>query len=871
LIARWIAAVVGRSCERPWTVLFVALAMCAAAMWYVAGHFSMTSDTTQLISPKVAWRQREIAMDAAFARKGDTSVVVIDADTPELAEQAAATLTAHLQARRDLFPDVTRPDGGPFFAREGLLFLPTAEVQQTVDQLVSAQPFLAPMAADPSLRGVMSAVSTLADGVAAGQGDLGAVERPLHVLGAALGKAAAGQDARFSWERMIAAGGGLAAPTRRFVVVHPKLDYGGLMPGAGADHAIHAIARDLKLDPQHGVTVRLTGSVPLSDEEFASISDRAWLVGGAMLTAVLVMLWLAVRSKRLVFAILATTVIGLVGTTATGLAAVGRFNLISVAFIPLFVGLAVDFGIQLTVRFRAERQTRGDIAPSLTAAASGIGGSLALAAAAIVLGFLAFLPTDYIGVSELGIIAGLGMILGFVLNLTLLPALIVLLRPTRRSEPAASPRLAALDHFLVERRTWVLWAFGLSMAASIALLPLVRFDFNPLHLRNPHGEAMSTALEIMRDPKQTPNTIEVLASTQAAADALAARLARVPEVAQTLTLSSFIPDDQAPKLAAIADAQLLLDPTLNPLETAPPPSDADDVQALRTTAAKLRNAAQATGSPAAGEAQRLAGVLETLASGPAANRARARQALLPPLGVMLDSVRAMLQAQPVTLQSLPPDLVQQWIARDGRVRVQVAPRGDANDNTTLRRFSRAVRRVAPDAAGVPISIQEGGATVSGAFVKAGLLSLVAISALLLLTLRSLREVGFTLAPIVLAGFLTLGSCVLIGQPINFANIIAFPLLFGVGVAFHIYFVLAWRAGATDLLQSSLARGVFFSALTTGAAFGSLIFSSHPGTASMGKILMISLIWTLVAALIFEPALLGPPRRTRALPTHDGSS
>jgi predicted RND superfamily exporter protein len=173
-----------------------------------------------------------------------------------------------------------------------------------------------------------------------------------------------------------------------------------------------------------------------------------------------------------------------------------------------------------------------------------------------------------------------------------------------------------------------------------------------------------------------------------------------------------------------------------------------------------------------------------------------------------------------------------------------------------------VVRIAPDASGPPISIQEGGRTVSNAFVQAGLLSLVTIFVLLIITLRNLREVAFTLAPIVVAGFLTLGSCVLINQPINFANIIAFPLLFGVGVAFSIYFVLAWRAGQTNLLQSSLARAVFFSALTTGAAFGSLIFASHPGTASMGKILMISLFWILVAALIFEPALLGPPRRRK---------
>ncbi len=190
--------------------------------------------------------------------------------------------------------------------------------------------------------------------------------------------------------------------------------------------------------------------------------------------------------------------------------------------------------------------------------------------------------------------------------------------------------------------------------------------------------------------------------------------------------------------------------------------------------------------------------------------------------------------------------------------IQLFPSG-GTDNATLLRFTRAVRSVAPAASGLPISTQEAARTVARAFVQAGILALVAVALLLLAVLRSIREVAFTLAPVVLSGFLTLGSCVLIGQPLNFANIIAFPLLFGVGVAFHIYFVMAWRAGARDLLQSSLARAVFFSALATGTAFGSLWLSSHPGTASMGKILMISLAWTLVCALIFEPALLGPPR------------
>ena len=230
--------------------------------------------------------------------------------------------------------------------------------------------------------------------------------------------------------------------------------------------------------------------------------------------------------------------------------------------------------------------------------------------------------------------------------------------------------------------------------------------------------------------------------------------------------------------------------------------------------------------------------------------------LVQPLGVTLDKLRFSLQASPLTRETLPPDMQAGWIARDGRALVQVVPKGDSADNAVLTRFAAAVRKLAPKATGMPVSTQEAAGTISRAFIQAGVLALVLVSLLLYAVLRSVREVAFTLAPVVLSGFLTLGSCVVIGQPLNFANIIAFPLLFGVGVAFHIYFVMAWVKGERDLLQSSLARAVLFSALATGSAFGALWFSQHPGTASMGLILMISLVWTLICALIFEPALLG---------------
>jgi uncharacterized protein len=241
-------------------------------------------------------------------------------------------------------------------------------------------------------------------------------------------------------------------------------------------------------------------------------------------------------------------------------------------------------------------------------------------------------------------------------------------------------------------------------------------------------------------------------------------------------------------------------------------------------------------------------------------RGAASGLVVTPLETMLDQLRTSLSAQPVTLEQLPADILRDWLAKDGQARVQVLPKAAYAHGAGLERFTRAVLAVAPDATGTAVSIQGAARTIAQAFIVAGVLALAIVSALLFVALRDAKEVAFTLAPVVLSGFLTLGTCVLIGQPINYANIIAFPLLFGVGVAFHIYFVMAWRAGATNLLQSSLARAIFFSALATGTAFGSLWLSHHPGTASMGKVLMLSLVWTLICALVFEPALLGPPRR-----------
>jgi hopanoid biosynthesis associated RND transporter like protein HpnN len=433
---------------------------------------------------------------------------------------------------------------------------------------------------------------------------------------------------------------------------------------------------------------------------------------------------------------------------------------------------------------------------------------------------------------------------------------LVLVRPPGEHVEVGFAALAPADVFIAAHRRTILIAGLVAGLVGIACIPFLRFDFNPLDLRSPKVESVSTLFDLMKDPQTSPNTIDVLASSLDKADALANRLSRLPEVGQALTLKSFLPGDQDAKLAAIGDASLLLDAALNPIAVKPPPSDAETVASLRATAASLR---AAPGSPdAVKHAHDLAAVLDKLAAATAEIRARATEAIVPDLLTMLDELRFALQAAPVTLKSMPPTMVEDWIARDGTARIQVFPKDTSGSDAAMKTFGDAVLKAAPGATGAPISIRQSGVTIMGAFLQAGVLAFVAIVILLAFVLRRWWDLLLTIAPLLLSGLLTLATCVVLGLDLNFANVIALPLLLGIGVAFDIYFVVAWRGGTPELLQSSLTRAVIFSALTTASGFGTLWLSSHPGTASMGELLMISLAWTLVTTLFFLPALLGPP-------------
>ena len=864
MLSSTIARIIDVCTRYVWVVIALSVVLTAVCGTYAAKNFAINTDIQHLISPDLPWRQREIANEKAFPQGMELIVAVVRAPTPELAASAAKALVTQLSPQTDLFRAVQVGGAGPFFERHRLLFLPTEELASTMGQLTQAGPLLGALSADTSLRGIIQAMTFGLMGARSGQLTLDDMARPLTMAADTVETGLGGKPAHFSWYELINGRPASDAERQQIVTIRPILDYNALEPGEKPTQAIRQAAVDLKLQADYGADVRLTGPVPISDEEFGSLKENAALNGAVTIAIVLGILFLALRSGKIILAVFLNLAVGLAITAALGLAMVGALNLISVAFAVLFVGLGVDFGIQYSVRYRAERHECSDLKEALVRAGKSAGAQLTLAAAATTAAFFSFLPTDYKGVSELGLIAGAGMSIAFITSITLLPALIKVFNPAGEPESLGYAFLAPLDRFFERRRVPVIVITLLIAVGGLPLLMNLRFDFNPMNLRSPKVESIATYNDLLKDPQMNAHTAVVLAPSVDAAVEKGKRLATLPEVERVMTIDSFIPDDQEAKLAVLQKAAKALQPQLNPKSLRPAPSDAELVTALKNGAQNLRQAAErAGGGKGAEAARRLAEDMTRLAEAAPETRATVAAAMVPPLAANLAGLRSALQAAPVTRDSLPKELMSDWVAQDGRARVEVMPKGDITQNDTIRKFAQAVLAAEPEASGEAIGILESGKTVVSAFIEAGLWALLSITILLWVVLRRFGDVLLTLVPLLLAGVLTLEICALIDFPMNFANIIALPLLLGVGVAFKIYYVMAWREGQTELLQTSLTRAVVFSALTTATAFGSLWFSSHPGTSSMGKLLALSLLTTMMAAVLFQPALMGRPREQDA--------
>ncbi|GAN86045.1 MMPL family transporter [Komagataeibacter intermedius] len=819
----------------------------------------VTTDTGTMFSASLDWKKRSDEMGRLFPQKQDQLVAVIDAALPEEAQQTALALAAKLRDDHAHFNYVTTPQTDPYLVRNGLMFLDPKALERVLNTTITAQPFLSELAADPSGRGLFNALNLIALGISQGQADLGPFHAALDGFATTLQHSVSGTPEPLSWERLLAGDLADLGGKYQFVVTQPKLDYDSFQPGGAASDAIRNAASSLPFVQSGRAHVHITGDTQIADEEFATVAEG--MVAGLLGSLVLVSLWLilAVHTWRIIIPIIITLVSGLLLTTGFAAIVVGKLNLISVAFAILFVGIAVDFAIQFSVRFRAQALPDGSspgLLDALEQTGNETGHQILVAAMATSAGFLAFTPTAFVGVAQLGLIAGFGMLFAFICTLTLLPALLRLFRPTSGHGKIGFAFARPVDVAIRHHRKPILGVFVVIALVGVALIPRLTFDADPLHTKNPKSEGMVTLGMLMSEPQYSPYTVDVLMPNLDQAATMSDKLSGLPMVHDALWLGSLVPADQKDKLPLIQDAANIMLPTLLVSNPAPAP----DADALRTAAAKT---AAALGGvmdklPADDPLRRIQSALAHLSQADDQRVLATNEALVRFLPMQLNMLRDMLQVKPVAISDVPAQLAHDYLLPDGRALVEVHPTKDMKGNRALHTYVGEIQKVAPMAAGSAIDIVQSAATMVHAFVTAAAAAIVMIAIILAVALRKLLDTALVLAPLLLSALMTVILIIVVPEQLNFANIIALPLLLGVGVSFNIYFVMNWRAGIKLPLSSPTARAVLFSALTTGTAFGSLAASHHPGTASMGRLLLLSLACTLVATLVFVPALL--PKR-----------
>jgi len=838
------------------------VALAALALQLTAAHLGFNTDSTELLDADLPFRQALSRYTEQFPQYQNTLIAVVEAPVPELARATAGRLADALRRQQDRFPLVYQPRGGEFLQRHALLYTDSDQLAILGDRLAQAQPLLARLMQEPSIGGYFRMLRTVAEQ----PGEPQALGPLIEATAGAI--AARGRDAPpVSWERLIRGEHGNAGqPARALVITAPRLDYDRVMAGRAAIEQLNETIDTLSVD-HPDIRARVTGRVALQHEDLHSALLGAQYAGLAALALVTLVLYTALRSWSLLGVALAALGVGMALSAGAATLAVGHVNLVSIAFAVLYVGLGINYAVHYLIRYREALSHGHAREAAIHLAGVRLGGPLTLCTVTTAIGFFAFVPTAFEGVAELGIIAGLSMFITLLVTYTLLPALLTLI-PAPRSggfHAGLPPAAVVLDWPGRHPRPVRVMALVVGLAAAL-LATQASFDDNPLNLRDPSAESVTTAMELVSNGNVRSNLV-VLADNRQQLRTLAGRLEALDTVRTTIDISDLVPDDQQEKLQQIRDLELVLGPriTSGSLEPEPSPDPAATMEAASRLSAALSDRAAA--DPAWRRLQRaLDDWIQRTGSldNPSAAIETLQERLLGTLSLALAPLQSALRgAGTFTEADLPETLRDRYRSPEGQLLLQVLPAGDLGEPGATRRFVESVREIAPQATGGPVIQLEAGRAVVTAFRTALASAVAGIALVLLLLLRSISMAVRVLVPLLLGGILTVAAMVLLGLPFNFANVIALPLLLGVGVDNGIHMVSRQHDRdnpVTNALQSSTARAILFGSLATVVSFGNLALSPHRGTATMGVILALGMILILATTFIVLPALFRPASR-----------
>ena len=856
LCGRWVSFV----SQRAWTVLVVSLGLSALALWYAAANLSMNSDPATLVSEEEPFRQNSERFKRLFPELDDVALVVVRGGSGLESESAALAYAERLRAEEEFFVSVYVPGTGPFFERYGLLYLDVEDLSETVNNLAEAQPALAKLASDPSLRGVFDTLDLGLDAISRGE-DLPVSYAELIEQVAKVADATGTGDGEEGLDLAPNMLGGYAGTDIRLIVVEPVMDYSIALPPRAAIERMRALEAEMRDEGAipDDVSVRLTGDVVLHYDEMMAIRDGVSIAGAVSLVLLMVILGFGMRSGRLIFASYSTLFVGFAWSAAWAMFSVGGLNTLSAAVAVLFIGLGIDHAIHFCLRYREACAEGMPNREALSVTTSSVGIAIMICGLSSAIGFFAFIPTDYLGFAELGIIAGGAMVMALIASLTVLPALLTITRAARRRRQLSSGSLFA--HGLIEDHGSRI-AVGLLVVCllSVFIAREADFDFSTLALKNPDAESVTTLEELDEEEIVTDYTAVVIADNLEEAEALAQRLEALPEVSQAITPYSFVPKEQELKLEILEEATSFLWPALNPMFMAEPPSDGELVEDARDLLDEVRAARTEVQTSEMGSAlAQLEHALDDILSqpDPLPRLRRLEELLVEQTDAQLERLRKALEAELVAYETLPKDMLDREIAVTGEVRVSVIPEEDIKDLESLRRFVEALKSVAPEATGRPVTEAGVGKIVVDSFIEAAIIATIAIFFFLWALIRRLSDVVIVMLPLAFAFSLTAATTVLLNMPFNFANVIVLPLLLGFGVdsGIHLVHRRRYEASVGEVMHSSTPRAVALSAMTTIGSFGALALSPHWGTATMGILLSFGMTYIVLCTVILLPALM----------------
>lgn len=828
-------------------LLVIAVAMATgAAGYYAATNLKVNTDTSAMLDPSLPFQIQAAALREAFPQIKTDIVVIARAPTLDEADAFISDLRKGVQAAPDTFTSVFAPAQEPFFQENGLLYLSESELEGRLTQMSRASSLIETLIKTPTTG---SLFTTLADNdQLAERSELGAetLQQLYAELALVTEASLKGERRPFSWMGALDSDTGGQEVHTRLLYATPVLDYNRLQPAKAGIEALRTQIASLEEKYGGRVEAYITGDPALRVEELEAVTTGIGLSMLLSLILVTILLLICYRSHGMALLTLSGLIVTLTLTSAFAAAVIGELNLVSVAFTVLLIGLGLDFAIHLLLHIQERRVSGEENGAALRGALHEVGPALALAAPTTALAFLSFVPTKFDGIAQLGVIAGAGVIIAFLVSITFLPAALSMFNghPTRAPSGKVRSFFASINKFSgpVALLTVIVGGFAL------LLMPQVRFDADQMSLRNPNAPSVQGFNLLFEDPETAPYRLTRLVGSAEEAMQTAEQAKTLASVGDVRSLPDFVPENQDAKLELIdfAAGTLVFALAATPGSVEGPPA-AEGVAKLT----ERLNEAYRDGPGA-----KLANALTRLrAENDLAAYALLEENIFAFWPDLIDRLRAQMNADTIELDNLPQSLRARYLSGNGQWRVDILPEADLRDAQALEVFVDEAEAIFPDLTGGAIQSQKAGETISEAMLQATLIALTVIGVFLWLLVRQARTVFLILFPLALAAVLTAATGVLLDIPFNYANVIVLPLLIGIGVDSGIHLVMRQNqiAAGENVHGTSTPRAILFSALTTVASFGSLMLSPHRGTASMGELLSIAIAFTLICTLIVLPA------------------